>query len=221
MSKWSTEEVNILKKYYPYNKPISLVTLLPNKNLASIYRKANRMGLKTISLALSHEDYLVKLAGRNIEVLDIYINAHTKLRHKCLICSNIWIAKPNDVGNISKSGCPICNNAYGFKSDKDNYPSKASIYLLKIELKDEIFLKLGITTTDITRRINSLKYSIGKDLVNNISIEYIKEGNGFDVYRLEQDTLSENIKFISKYKFDGNTELLPLESLNKIIKEIS
>lgn len=51
-----------------------------------------------------------KLIGRNIERLDDYINAKTKIRFKCLIpnCNYIWLATTNHIFS-HQSGCPACS----------------------------------------------------------------------------------------------------------------
>ena len=57
---------------------------------------------------VTHEEYICKLknANPNIEVVDTYINANTKIMHRCKICGNEWLAKPS--GIIWGYGCPKC-----------------------------------------------------------------------------------------------------------------
>lgn len=63
---------------------------------------------------MSHEQYIEKLnhINPNIIVLDTYINSHTPINHKCLICGNKWKTKPNSI-LFNKTGCPKCNESKG------------------------------------------------------------------------------------------------------------
>lgn len=42
-----------------------------------------------------------------IKCVDKYINLKTKIRHKCLVCGNEWLVKPDLMIN-NKNGCPYC-----------------------------------------------------------------------------------------------------------------
>lgn len=57
----------------------------------------------------SHEQYARELAIKNpnLEIIGTYINATTKMTHKCKICGYIWSPFPYNLlgGN---SGCPVC-----------------------------------------------------------------------------------------------------------------
>lgn len=57
----------------------------------------------------THEEYVTELAIKNpyIEVIDAYVDAKTKIRHKCKIDGYIWFAKPNNI--LSGTGCPECS----------------------------------------------------------------------------------------------------------------
>ena len=59
------------------------------------------------------EQYIadLKRVNSNIIVLGEYINAHTPIKHKCLIDGFEWNAKPNNI--LSGKGCPICNESSG------------------------------------------------------------------------------------------------------------
>ena len=52
------------------------------------------------------EQYKEELKDRSIEVLEEYINAHTKILHKCNICGNTWKATPHDI--LRGTSCPTC-----------------------------------------------------------------------------------------------------------------
>lgn len=56
----------------------------------------------------SHEKFMRNLmkVNSNINVLDKYINNHTKIRFQCKSCGRIWKTVPNSV--LSGHGCPDC-----------------------------------------------------------------------------------------------------------------
>lgn len=62
----------------------------------------------------SNSEFLEELKeAHNSKIIatDNYINTHTKIMFKCLVCKNYWKAEPNSVLRIS--GCPYCNNSHG------------------------------------------------------------------------------------------------------------
>ena len=56
----------------------------------------------------SNDEFLSRLSELNpdIEVLDEYVNNHTKIRFQCRICGKQWKTVPNSV--LSGHGCPSC-----------------------------------------------------------------------------------------------------------------
>ncbi len=56
------------------------------------------------NIRYSHEEYVDKI--EKVEVIDKYINSHTKINHKCLVCDNIWATKP--IYLLTGHGCPAC-----------------------------------------------------------------------------------------------------------------
>lgn len=61
-------------------------------------------------LVKSHDEYVNELSivNKNIIVLEKYINARTKIKHKCLICGLEWDACPDSL--LHDGGCPNCKN---------------------------------------------------------------------------------------------------------------
>ncbi|MBO5828793.1 MAG: zinc-ribbon domain-containing protein [Paludibacteraceae bacterium] len=60
-------------------------------------------------LRKSPEQYVLELAIKNpnIEVVEQYIDAKTKILHRCKVCGHEWNPSPYNVLN-NGSGCPIC-----------------------------------------------------------------------------------------------------------------
>lgn len=60
------------------------------------------------SITKTHEQYVTELKAKNpnIEVIDTYIKAPTKIAHRCKICGHIWNVEPNSL--LQGTGCPVC-----------------------------------------------------------------------------------------------------------------
>ena len=56
----------------------------------------------------THEEYVeeVSIKNFNIDVIDMYINSHTKIMHKCKICEHTWEVSPSNI--LQGRGCPKC-----------------------------------------------------------------------------------------------------------------
>lgn len=56
----------------------------------------------------THEEYIAEVAkiNPNIEVIGIYINAHERIEHRCLVCGRTWFTKP--CGILLGYGCAKC-----------------------------------------------------------------------------------------------------------------
>lgn len=56
----------------------------------------------------THDEYIVELqsVNPNLEVIDKYINAKTKIKHKCKICNYEWELAP--LHSLQSKGCPSC-----------------------------------------------------------------------------------------------------------------
>lgn len=48
----------------------------------------------------------VKIKNPNVTVIGTYINARTKILHKCNICNYEWEIKPSHI--LNGTGCPNC-----------------------------------------------------------------------------------------------------------------
>lgn len=57
----------------------------------------------------THDKYIKNLVliNPNIEVIDKYVNAKTKILHRCKICGYEWKVIPNAIMN--GNGCPVCS----------------------------------------------------------------------------------------------------------------
>lgn len=68
---------------------------------------------KTNRRKKTHEEYVAEVAVKNpnIEVVGRYIDANTKIEHRCLIDGCVWDVTPNKVLSAGR-GCPKCAGNY-------------------------------------------------------------------------------------------------------------
>ena len=74
-------------------------------------------GCNTCSRTKLPKQYIKELKGRNITVLEPYINNKTKIKHQCYICSNIWYVTPTHI--LTGRGCSNCYNKKRTKTHKE------------------------------------------------------------------------------------------------------
>lgn len=63
----------------------------------------------------THEEYVDELLLINpyVNAIEKYLSADDCIQHKCLICGNVWSARPNDI--LCGKGCPKCSKSHGEK----------------------------------------------------------------------------------------------------------
>lgn len=124
-----------------------------------------------------------------------------KLRHKC---GYEWDTVYSYIQQ--GSGCPICNKGFGYSLSKENIPSSATLYLLKLESVEFVCYKIGVTSRDLSIRLKELK----SELPLNIRIHIIHKvvDSGINVLKKEKEILSDHLKYKCPYLFNGHTELL-------------
>lgn len=60
---WTTEELNLLERHYPYMAAAHLQELLPGRTLSSIYKKARYLGVR----AYASKEHFIALLRNNHE----------------------------------------------------------------------------------------------------------------------------------------------------------
>lgn len=91
-------------------------------------------------LKKEHEEYVNELKNINpdIEVVGEYINAHTKILHRCKIDGHSWFVKPTHI--LNGSICPKCNErklSSMYKKPHDIYVQQLSIVNPDLEVVGE------------------------------------------------------------------------------------
>ena len=79
----------------------------------------------------SHSQYCEELysINQNIQVIGQYVNARTKILHKCLICGHEWLAVPDSLLS-GRGGCPECRkrlNSIRRRKTNEQYAREVSI----------------------------------------------------------------------------------------------
>lgn len=54
----------------------------------------------------THDQYLIDIAGRNIEPLEKYTHCNNAINHRCTVCDHVWLSMPRSI--LSGRGCPVC-----------------------------------------------------------------------------------------------------------------
>lgn len=177
----------------------------------------------TIQTAVNKTDYFI---NRAIEIHGDKYN-YEKVVYKFnnrnveIICEDhgIFIQKPNY--HLLGQGCPKCNKG-GWENKLSNWlklkSNTARFYILRCFSNEEIFIKIGITSTTIKER-----YS-GKDAIYydyEVIHETISTDKGM-IWDLEAKILKElqKYRYTPNKKFGGYTECFSIEALSLISKLI-
>ena len=154
----------------------------------------------------------------NLIRLSDYTGSLDKLLVKHTTCSYEWWTVYSYIEQ--GSGCPKCNRGFGYRCST-NIPDTASLYLFKITTNTEVFLKIGITCRPIHIRLRELKSSIG--LASNPRIEVLASivNTGNRILDIEWELLHKYQRYNSTVYFDGYKELVKIEDLEEIMKDIS
>ena len=77
----------------------------------------------------THEEYVeeVYTINKNIEVIESYITARTKIKHRCKLDGCEWEAMPTNV--LKGQGCPKCSESSGEKIIANILDSKNIMYI--------------------------------------------------------------------------------------------
>lgn len=152
-----------------------------------------------------------KLADKPIIRLDDIISARRRIRWQCKNCSNVWKSIPDNILN-KDTGCPSCNRKGAisptyFERNPARKDAAATLYLIKGDDGQHVFLKVGITQVSIGSRFRGFKSRFS---ISEISC---KSTTLFNAYILEQEILTKfsYLKYTPIGHFDGNTECFYLD----------
>lgn len=135
----------------------------------------------------------------------VYVDSRSKVLILCKIHGEFLQSASH---HISGSGCPSCVthgyicNSY-FRDNPNRKDVEAIRYVIKMEIEDEVFYKVGITTTTLAKRFAS-------DL-HKIEVIDIFHGTLYECFLDEQRLLGINYinKYIPRHRLaGGNSECL-------------
>lgn len=166
----------------------------------------------------SLDKVLEVLKTADMELLSEYKGSLSSITLKHKSCGFTWDTKYSYIQQ--GSGCPICNKGFGYYN-KENYPEKATLYVLDIIIDGYRYIKIGVTSRNIGKRISELSSHIGENLLL-IKPIILAVGKGKDILALEQEILSnKNIKSVLLIKqFNGSTEVRSENSLDLVVNLI-
>lgn len=150
-------------------------------------------------------DRLIKMGG-DIRMTGKYVTIGTPAKFICALCGNEWTSTPNDILNKGH-GCPSCAR-YGFKPN-----NPAIMYYLKVEHRNRIYYKIGITNRTVGKRFEA------KDLKKITVLKEWKYKKGSTALKKEQGILKKYAKHryrgrVKILKSSGNTELFTKDVLD-------
>lgn len=162
-----------------------------------------------ISKRKTYEQYVheVKEINKNIEVLEEYKGAKTKILHRCLICDNKWYSQPSNI--LSGCGCPECaKKTIGLKNSKrsDDYKNQLYITNKNVELLGEYMGSHGRIKCKC-KKCNHIWNPIADSLLRGHGCPCCSVENNSEKLRKTHDeyvkqlaSINKNIEVIEKYK---------------------
>jgi hypothetical protein len=159
------------------------------------------------------------LSKSNLTRLSDYVGSLDKLLVKHNSCDYEWWTVYSYIQQ--GSGCPKCNRGFGYKHNIQLLPDLATLYLFKISVKEETFLKVGITCRPLVIRQRELISSIGIEFNPVLELLCSIQDTGKNILDIEWNLLNKYEKYRSKLRFDGYTELLQIKEIDNIMKEIN
>jgi len=166
-----------------------------------------------IKLTNTSVDRLLKEQKRNITRIGDIINARTKIEWKCSN-NHSWSTTPDSVLNLL-SGCPMCNRVGHaskeyFKRNPHKKKAPGLLYLIQLTYNNQIFVKVGITENNVTRRFagDIQRYKIKEIASKQMSL--------YDAFLIEQEILNCYVKYLAKPSstFGGKTECMQIAQDN-------
>lgn len=177
------------------------------------------------AMKLTLEHVKSELLSINTEILilsESYINAHSKLKCKCLKCENEWWSSWNNLKQ--GAGCPSCaiknigwtRSKWKSRAESSRNFDSFKLYIIRCCNNDEYFFKIGRTFTTIKER-----FLRDRDMPYHYDIVTVIESDESDyIYDLENrlQKLNKKYKYKPKISFGGETECF--SSLDDILHEI-
>lgn len=213
INKWTIEEENIIRKYFPTKGGSFCQKLLPARTITAIRNRAAILNIIRTNRAKTNNEYDLELFNIESDLYRVedYIDWKTPILHQC-VKGHLWKFAP-DNARRGKT-CQVCNPVkYGRDLRKSG-----RFYYIKIESVTETYYKVGITSRDIKTRFskdwNTKKITVLIDEEHKeLKTAFLKEQEILNKYSDKRITVDNFLK--SK----GNTELF-VEDVLKINLDI-
>lgn len=156
----------------------------------------------------SHEEYVSELKNINnlIIPIDMYKNADTKIKHKCLVCEYEWDIAPATI--LKGHGCPFCSG--NKKKTHDEYVYELSMLNPDIVVNG-IYVNSATEIEHMCIKCGCVWSAKPNNILNGKGCPGCKESIGEKT--VCEYLMKHNILFDRQYKFDGcrNIKLLPFD----------
>ena len=201
--KWTNEEIDLLYIWIDQEYTHKEIANELDRTYKSVERKLSNLHIKSkLNTLKTNKQYEKEIKQYNIKLIDKYVNSKTRIKHKCLIDGHEWYNTPNSI--LNGVGCRICANkrnlgGYGNLSESQAKELDFPIYLynIKLQYKDEVFYKYGLTKNANKNRFTHFKpYNVIEELS-------FKLYDAWTAIRKEKELVS---NYVPKYKFSGWTE---------------
>ena len=161
----------------------------------------------------THDIYVEEVAKINpsIEVIETYINTHTKILHRCKACGHEWYVEPSHI--LIGNGCPVCakiSMAIKERKSHEEYVNEVFIINPNIEVVEEY---INAKTPILHRcRIDGYEwYAIPSNILNGRGCPKCRFSYG--EYNIDKYLTKHNIVHIFQHRFSDckNKRTLPFD----------
>lgn len=165
----------------------------------------------------THEEYVKQVyeVNPNIDVVGIYINSKTKVKHRCKIDGYEWFALPSNV--LSGHGCSECVKTmlhYKFAKTHDDYIQEVENVNPDIEVLEE-YINTHTPILHRCKKHDVVWYALPMHILNGSGCIqckgekiYNNKAKNIDAYRYEVAQTISNIEVISEYYINAKTPIL-------------
>lgn len=159
---------------------------------------------------LTNEQYLERLLNKkiiNIIPIEEYKGAHTKIKHRCLICEHEWNSQPTNI--CSGYGCPSCNGGHCVRGISDMWTTNPEIAkLLKYK---EVGYLYSVNSNIIQIFVcpdcgNDIKMRTADVYKRGLKCRLCGDGISIPNKFMEQILLNCNVNYFTEYSFDWSKE---------------
>lgn len=151
----------------------------------------------------TNEEYVADVAAINpdIEIVDKYIDAKTKILHRCKIDGYEWYVRPHDI--LQGSGCPVCSKCKKYTHNEyvtmvSNINSNIKVIDKYINIKTKILHRCIICGNEWTAIPSNILHGNGCPICSTLNASS-KRLKTHEQYVIEVEKINFNIEVIEQY----------------------